>query len=55
MQKCIVLIINDQTKYFPYPSGAARSIVKISVNGWKFWKVKIGNEMKETFLFEKII
>ena len=35
----ITLNIENETKTFPFPSGAARSITKISVNGWKFWRV----------------
>jgi hypothetical protein len=31
----------------PYPSGAARSVTKSSVNGWKFWLIKIGSDFQE--------
>jgi len=44
---CIEVNIDGSTKIFPFPSGAARAIVNLSVNGWKFWKVKIKNEFKE--------
>ncbi|OCX54180.1 hypothetical protein BEL04_07910 [Mucilaginibacter sp. PPCGB 2223] len=39
----ITLDINGQLKNFPYPSGAARAIVNLSVNGWIFWKIKENN------------
>lgn len=35
----IILIIDGKEKIFPFPSGAARAIVNISVNGWKFWRI----------------
>jgi hypothetical protein len=44
---CIELNIDGSLKIFPFPSGAARAIVNLSVNGWKFWKIKINNELKE--------
>jgi hypothetical protein len=40
---CIQLNINGSQKIFPYPSGAARALVNLSVNGWIFWKIKISN------------
>lgn len=33
------LIINNEPKIFPFPSGAARAITKTSVSGWIFWKI----------------
>jgi len=36
----IILKIDGSEKIFPFPSGAARAIVNLSVNGWKFWKIK---------------
>ncbi|MDG5800671.1 hypothetical protein QA597_09900 [Marinilabiliaceae bacterium ANBcel2] len=36
----IILIIDGKEKSFPYPSGAARAIVNLSVNGWKFWRIR---------------
>lgn len=43
----ISLTINGEEKNFPYPSGAARAIVKLSVNGWKFWKIKENDRFVE--------
>lgn len=43
----IILRINGQERVFPYPSGAARAIVKLSVNGWKFWKIKENDKFLE--------
>jgi hypothetical protein len=43
----ITLIIDNQNKVFISPSGAAREVVKLSVNGWTFWKIFIDNEYKE--------
>ena len=36
----IILKIDGEEKIFPFPSGAARAIVNLSVNGWKFWRIK---------------
>jgi hypothetical protein len=36
----IILKVEGTEKTFPFPSGAARAIVKLSVNGWKFWRIK---------------
>jgi len=36
----IILKIEGSEKIFPFPSGAARAIVNLSINGWKFWKIK---------------
>ena len=43
----IELDIDGHHKIFPFPSGAARALVNLSVNGWKFWKININNELKE--------
>jgi hypothetical protein len=43
----IDLNIDGTQKLYPFPSGAASALVNLSVNGWKFWKVKINNELKE--------
>ncbi|MES2734077.1 MAG: hypothetical protein V4714_20185 [Bacteroidota bacterium] len=43
----IEIDINGNRKLFPYPSGAARAIVNLSVNGWKFWKINLNDELKE--------
>lgn len=43
----IEINIDGNRKLFPYPSGAARSIVNLNVNGWKFWRVKINYQLKE--------
>lgn len=43
----IILKIDGVEKVFPFPSGAARAIVNLSVNGWKFWKIKEGENFIE--------
>lgn len=43
----ISIDIDGNRKLYPYPSGAARAIVNLSVNGWTFWKIKINGELKE--------
>ena len=49
----ITLPLDSQDKVFHSPSGAARAVVKLSVNGWTFWKLLINNEYKElSFLRE---
>lgn len=50
----IELSIKNEIKIFPYPSGAARAVVNLSVNGWRFWKVKIGNEIKELSYYREL-
>jgi len=49
----ISLFVDNQQKTFPYPSGAARSIVRISVNGWIFWKIMDSGQLKELSYFKK--
>jgi len=36
----IDLNIDGSQKLNPFPSGAARALVNLRVNGWKFWKIK---------------
>lgn len=49
----ITIPLNSQDKVFHSPSGAARAVVKLSVNGWTFWRLLINNEYKElSFLRE---
>lgn len=43
----ITLHINGIRKLFPFPSGAARAIVNLSVNGWKFWMIKENDTLIE--------
>jgi hypothetical protein len=43
----IDLNIDGSQKIYPFPSGAARAVVNLSINGWKFWKIKINDELKE--------
>ena len=43
----IDLNIDGAQKLYPFPSGAARALVNLSVNGWKFWKIKINDELRE--------
>lgn len=50
----ITLNIENEIKIFPFPSGAARSITKTSVNGWKFWRVlENGNYNELSYYKEK--
>jgi hypothetical protein len=49
----ITLILDNQPKSFPFPSGAARAIVKLSVNGWLFWQILDSNEYKDLSYFKK--
>lgn len=49
----ISLTIENKQKVFPFPSGAARAIVKISVNGWLFWRIKESGQFKELSHFKK--
>lgn len=43
----ISIDIDGNRKLFPYPSGAARALVNLSVNGWTFWRIKIDGELME--------
>jgi len=43
----ITLFIDNQDKVFYSPSGAARAVVNLSVNGWTFWKLLIDNKYLE--------
>ena len=49
----ISLNINGETKNFPYPSGAARAIVNLSVNGWVFWKIMENGVLNDLTVFKK--
>lgn len=49
----ISLIVDDLKKIYPYPSGAARAIRNVSVNGWLFWRVKEGQEFIELSKFKQ--
>ncbi len=49
----ISLLTGNKIKNFPFPSGAARSIVNSSVNGWIFWKIKDFNEFKDLSFYKK--
>lgn len=49
----ISLFVDNQQKNYPFPSGAARSIVSISVNGWIFWKIMDSGQLKELSYFKK--
>ena len=50
----IILNINGIRKLFPFPSGAARAIVNLSVNGWKFWMIKENDTFIELSEIKKI-
>lgn len=41
-----------EPKTFAFPSGAARSIVKTSTNGWLFWKILDDGEFKNLSHFK---
>ena len=47
----ITIFFDNQTKTFPFPSGAARAIVKTSINGWLFWKIFDGSQYKDLSYF----
>jgi len=49
----ITLDINGEAKNFPYPSGAARAIVNLSVNGWIFWKIMENGVLNDLTVFKK--
>ncbi len=49
----IILVLNNKEKVFPFPSGAARAIVRTSVNGWKFWRILENGNYKELSDFKK--
>lgn len=42
----ISIIVNNGLKTFPFPSGAAREFVNVSVNGWIFWEILDSGEYK---------
>ena len=48
----ITLTFDHQLKTFPFPSGAARAIVKTSTNGWLFWKILDAGHYKELSYFK---
>jgi hypothetical protein len=48
----ITLFFDHQPKTFPFPSGAARAIVKTSINGWLFWKILDCDQYKELSYFK---
>ena len=41
----ITVVSNGIEKTYEYPSGAARWIEKLSLNGWTYWGVKKGKEI----------
>lgn len=43
----ISIDIDGNRKLYPYPSGAARAIVNLSVNGWTFGKSKSTESLKK--------
>jgi hypothetical protein len=43
----ISIDVDGNRKFFPYPSGAARALVNLSVNGWTFWKIKVNGELEK--------
>jgi len=49
----INLMIDGKERVFPYPSGAARAIRKVSVSGWVFWKVKEAGKLVELLKFKQ--
>ena len=50
----ITLKIKEQTRNFPYPSGAARAIENLSINGWKYWTILDSNEYKDLVYFRDV-
>lgn len=49
----ITISIDNQKKTFPFPSGAARYIANLSVNGWLFWKINDSGQYKELSYYKK--
>ena len=41
-------------KTFPFPSGAGRAITKISVNGWKYWRILDNGTYNELSYYKEI-
>lgn len=50
----IILKLDGVEKIYPFPSGAARAIVKTSVNGWKFWKIIFNDKLVELSEIKKL-
>jgi hypothetical protein len=50
----IQLKIGNELKKFPYLSGAARAVVNLSVNGWKFWRIERDKKMIELSELRKV-
>ncbi|MHA7832139.1 MAG: restriction system modified-DNA reader domain-containing protein [Flagellimonas sp.] len=50
----ITLEIDNEMKTFPFPSGAGRAITKISVNGWKYWRILDNGTYNELSYYKEI-
>lgn len=49
----ITVNIDGETKTFPFPSGAARAIMKTSINGWIFWRILEDGQYRELRYFKE--
>ena len=49
----ITLSLENETRTFPFPSGAARAITKTSINGWKFWRILENGEYHELSYYKE--
>ena len=49
----ITVNICTELKTFPFPSGAARAIIKTSVNGWKFWRILENGQYNELSYYKE--
>lgn len=46
--------LNGNNVSFPFPSGAAKALTGLNVNGWKFWKTIVNDETLEISDFRKM-
>jgi hypothetical protein len=49
----ISVTVLGKAKTYPYPSGAARAIEKISLNGWLYWHVNDNGTYRNLDYFRK--
>ncbi|WP_262914615.1 hypothetical protein [Pontibacter vulgaris] len=49
----ITLVIDDERKRYPFPSGAARAVTNTSVNGWIFWRILENGVYRDLAYFRK--
>ena len=49
----ITLTVDNKQQIFPFPSGAARAIKNMSLNGWIFWQIKDSGQFKTLSSFKQ--